>query len=451
MKAHLRNYVTSALLALPIALAMVAAPTAAVAQPATPEVRSLEVGTDGGLAPGARLRFRLVGTPRVQASVRVRGLHEAVAMREVSPGVYIGGYTVKRADRLDREAEVRATLRRGNRIAAATYALSETMAAPVVAAPAPVPVPPPAPRVPDPRIERFGISPTERFEPGADIRFALEGTPGGVAVVDLPGVERNLQLREVRPGFYEGNYTIRRSDSFNPNRPAVATLRVGERVTTTNVPFPTSAPPVAADTRPPNVLNLTPREGESVPAGPATLISGNFEDRGGSGVDPASVQIIVSGRNVTRDAQITQEGFRFRDALPPGRHSVEVTARDRAGNVVRRGWSFDVAAAAAPVNMGVQVLNHGHNGEVGRGPTLIQGRTAPGATVVASVQAAAPTGGGFNLTQNLFQQTLQADQEGNFSFTFVPQIPIPGTRYDVLMVASRGNATQETRLSLIQR
>jgi hypothetical protein len=445
MNTQFRNYVTSALLALPVALAMVAAPTAALAQPATPEVRSLEIGSDAGLAPGARLRFRLVGTPRVQANVRVRGLQEAVPLREVSPGVYVGGYTVKRADRLSGEAEVRATLRHGNRITAATYALSETMAAPVVVAP-----PPQVPRVPDPRIERFGISPLERIEPGADIRFALEGTPGGTVVVDLPGVTNDLRLRETRPGFYEGSYTIRRVDNFNPNRPIVATLRVGDRISTTNVPFPTAAPVVAGDNRPPNVLNLTPREGETVAGGPV-LVSANFEDRGGSGVDPASVQIVVSGRNVTREAQVTTQGFSFRDALPPGRHSVEVTARDRAGNVVRRGWSFDVAAVVVPANVGVQVLNHGPNGQVGPGPTRVEARTAPRATVAVSVHAVTPTGGGMNVSQNLFQQTLQADPEGNFGFTFLPQIPIPGTRYDIVMVASRGNASQETRLSLFQR
>ena len=445
MKTHLRNYVTSVLLLLPTAASLVALPSTALAQAATPEVRSLEVSTDAGLEPGSQLRFRLVGTPRAQASIRVRGLRNSVALREVSPGVYAGAYTVKRADRLDDDAQVRALLRRGNRTAAASYVLAETMAAPVVTAP-PAPV-----RVAEPRIERFGISPLERIEPGADIRFVLEGTPGGLVVIDLPGVNNDLRLREVRPGFYEGSYTIRRADNFNPNRPIVATLRIGDRVSTTNVPFPTAA--TAVDNRPPNLVNLTPREGDTVP-GSATVISANFDDRGGSGVDPASVQIIVSGRNVTRDAQISSQGFSFRDALPPGRNTVDVTARDRAGNVVRKGWSFDVAGATpvpVPVNFGVQVLNHGHNGQVGPGPTLVQGRTAPYAAVTVSVQAVAPTGGVVNISQNLFSQTLQADAEGNFSFTFVPQIAIPGARYDIAMVASRGNASQETRLSLFER
>ena len=63
----------------------------------------------------------------------------------------------------------------------------------------------------------------------------------------------------------------------------------------------------------------------------------------------------------------------------------------------------------------------------------------------------APTGGIVNISQNLLSQTLQADAGGNFSFTFVPQIPIQGARYDIVMVASRGNASQETRLSLFER
>ena len=448
MKTTLRNYVTSVLLLLPAAACLVALPSSAFAQPATPEVGSLEVSADAGFDPGSQLRFRLIGTPRAQASIRVRGLRNSVALREVSQGVYTGAYTLKRTDRLDDDAQVRALLRRGNRTAAASYVLSETMAAPVAVAP-PAPV-----RAAEPRIERFGISPLERFEPGADIRFALEGTPQGLVVIDLPGVNNDVRLREARPGFYEGSYTIRRADNFNPNRPIVATLRIGDRVTTTNVPFPTAAAPV--DNRPPILGNLTPREGDTVPGGSATLISANFDDRGGSGVDLTSVQIVVSGRNVTRDAQISSQGFSFRDALPPGRNTVDVTARDRAGNVVRKGWSFDVAGAntapvPVPVNFGIQVLNQGQNGQVGPGPTLVQGRTAPYAAVTITVHAVAPTGGIVNISQNLLSQTLQADAGGNFSFTFVPQIPIQGARYDIVMVASRGNASQETRLSLFER
>lgn len=449
MKQQLRNYVTSALLLLPVAASLMALPTVAVAQPATPEVDSLDIAADAGLEPGSRLSFRLVGTPRVQASVRIRGIRETIALRETTPGVYGGRYTLKRADRIAPDSEVRAVLRRGKRVGASEYELSETMGpAPRVAAPPPAPV-----RAPDPRIERFGMAPIDRIEPGAELRFVLDGIPGATVIVDIPGVANDVELRETRPGHYEGGYTIRRADSFNPNRPFVATMRLGDRVITANMALAVTppVPPVAApDNTPPLLVNIRPREGETVPSGAPVQISANFDDRGGSGVDPASVRIVLSGRNITPESQVNRQSFTFRAVLPPGRHSVEVNARDMAGNALRTGWSFDVAAAA-PVNVPIQIINHGQNGQVGSGPTLVQGRTSPNASVVVSVNAVAPVGGVLNISQELFSQTLQADGNGNFSFTFVPQFPIPGTRYDITMVSTRGNYRDDAKLSLFQR
>ena len=450
MKRHLRNYVTSAMLLLPAAGSLFAAPGSAMAQPATPEVRSLDVSADAGLQPGSRLTVTLVGTPRVKASVRIRGLREGIQLRETAPGVYVGRYTLKRADRIGADSEVRATLRRGNRIAAAAYALSETMSPPpVVVVPPPVPAPAPL------RIERFSMIPIERIEPGAELQFALEGQPNSTVSVDLPGVESDLRLRESRPGLYQGSYTIRRADNINPNRPFVATLRSGDRVVTASLNIMVGRPgadnrPPAGDNRPPTLVNLTPRDGEIVPAGPPVQIAGNFEDRGGSGVDPASVRITVSGRNVTQEAQINRQSFSFRGVLPPGRHTVDVTARDQAGNALRQGWSFDVAVAA-PVNVPIRILNHGNNGQIGGGATLVQGSTVPNASVAVTVTALAPVGGVLNISQELFNQTVQADANGNFAFSFTPQIPIPGTRYDISLVSTRGNLRDDHRLTLVQR
>ena len=99
MKNHLRNYVASAMLLLPMAGALVALPTPAMAQPATPEVASLDADADAGLGAGSLLRFRLIGTPKVQASVRIEGLRDAIVLRETAPGVYVGRYTVKQIGR----------------------------------------------------------------------------------------------------------------------------------------------------------------------------------------------------------------------------------------------------------------------------------------------------------------------------------------------------------------
>ncbi|MDP3759855.1 MAG: hypothetical protein Q8R01_04985 [Ramlibacter sp.] len=449
MKTHLRNYVAAAMLLVPAMVTLSALPSSAIAQPATPEIRSLAVEVDAGLEPGSRLRIRLEGTPRVQASVRIRGVRETIALREVAPGVYAGRYTLKRADRVAPDSDVRAILKRGNRTVAANFELGETMGTPPVAA-----APPPPVRAQDPlRIERFGMLPVDRIEPGAELKFALEGMPGANASVDLPGVERDLRLRETRPGVYEGAYTVRRADDFNPNRPIVATLRAGDREVTSSIAMPVgrpgadNRPPAGGDNRAPDLVQLMPAEGAVVPAGPPVLITATFEDRRGSGVDPASVRITVSGRNVTQEAQITRQSLSIRVALPPGRQTVDVTARDYAGNAVRKSWSFDVAAAA-PVNVPIRILNHSNNGQVGSGPTLVQGHTVPNANVAVTVNAVTPM---VNVSQELFSRTVQADANGNFAFTFSSQFPIPGTRYEVSMVSTRGNLRDDARLVLVQR
>lgn len=455
MKKQLRNYLASAVLLLPAAATLVALPSAVQAQPAGPELRSLEATADGRLEPGTMLTFTLEGTPRSQARVRIRGLRESVELRETQRGVYVGRYTIKRGDRIDGDVDVRATLESDNLRAVANYELAEILPRPRA------PLPPP--RVAEPRIERFGVAPLERIEPGADLRFALEGTPGAVVVIDLPGVGNDVALREVRPGVYEGSYTIRRADNFNPNRPIVATMRIGERVSSANLAFPVARP--APDTQAPVIGNLSPRDGEQVRVGAPLQIGASFEDGRGSGVDPASVQVLLSGRNVTRDAQVSRQAFSLRAALPPGRHVVEVTARDLAGNTVRKAWTFEVTGgivAPAPVvvvppptvvvpvlpsSLAVQVINQYPNAEIGPDPVLIKGRTVPGATVLVNVHAFPPSGP----PRVVYAQTLQADGEGIISFTMVPGTPFPGERYEIVMVARRGNLSQESRFTLLQR
>lgn len=464
MNKNLRNSVASAFLLLPAAAAIVALPSTALAQPAGPEVRSLEATADGRLEPGTLLTFRLEGTPRAQASVRIRGLREAIALRETERGVYMGRYTITRGDRIEPDAGVRALLENGNRQASADYELAAIL-------PLPRGQQPP-PRVADLRIERFGMTPLERIEPGADMRFMLEGTPGAAVLVDLPGIGNNLALREVRPGVYEGSYTLRRADNFNPSRPIVATLRMGDRVATANINPGGGRPggdnrPTNADNRPPTLKFLDPAEGSTVAPGRQAHVAATFDDAGGSGIDPASVQILLSGRNITREAQINRETFSYwGPALPPGRHTVDVAAKDAAGNLMRKSWSFDVASGVmppppaarppvvlvpVPTNLAVQVLNHYDNDAIGPDPVLVRGRTAPNAVVAITVHAVPPAPPAAGRARIVYAQTVQADGEGNFTFTMVPGTPYPGERYDIVMVARRANVSQESRFSLMQQ
>jgi hypothetical protein len=435
MKAQLRNHVAALFLLAPVAATLTALPTAAVAQAGSPEVSSLQVTSDHGLAPGSRLHFRLEGTPRAKASIRIRGAQAMIPLVERAPGVYVGRYVITRNDRIQEGDAVRAIMRRGNRTVTASYDIPAGLGN-VAAAP-----PPPALR-----IERFQVAALDRIQPGTEIKFTLEGVPGAAAFVDLPGVANNVALREIRPGVYEGSYTVRRADTINPAGPVVATLRMGERAVTMNL----AQPLVAADTRPPQLTNVTPREGETIAGGPATTVSGNFSDRGGTGVDPRSVRIMISGRNVTDDAHVTPESFSYRAPLPAGRHTVDVQARDNAGNAIRRSWSFEVAAAA-PAHVPLQILSHVNNGQVDGNVTHVRGRTAPNATVLVRVDAIPPVVGQFGVARNVFSRAVEADSNGHFEFSFVSPFPVSGTRYEVAMTANKADVQTEAKLVLFQR
>ena len=285
------------------------------------------------------------------------------------------------------------------------------------------------------------------MEPGAELRFTLNGAPGGRAHFDIPGVIDNVPMREIQPGVYEGAYTIRHMDNLAPSRPAVATLRVGDRTVSS-----TLTQPLIADTRPPVIRNLSPRDGESVARNGATSVSGTFDDAGGVGVDPKSVRIVIAGRDVTSASQITAQFFTYRADLPAGRYPVEVTARDLVDNGMRQSWSFNVAAQVSAAPTSVQVTSHTNNATVDRGAVVVRGRTVPGAVVDVKVNAVGTLVGVFGLNQELLSQRVQADRNGDFSFSFTSQVPLPGTRYEVAMTAGRdGMATTESQLVLFQK
>ena len=300
------------------------------------------------------------------------------------------------------------------------------------------------------KIDRFAVAPVDRIEPGAELRFMLAGLPGGVATFAIPGVVDNVPMREVRAGVYEGSYTIRRLDNLAPSRPIVATLRMGDKTVTSNL-----SQPLTVDAKAPVLRNLSPREGELMVGNTATSVSASFDDAGGVGVDPKSVRILLSGRNVTAESNITAQFFSYRADLPPGRYTVDVSAKDMVGNVMNKVWTFDVAGAAAaaatPVTLPLQATSHTNNAVVEGNSTTVRGRTAPGAMVDVKVQAIAPIAGFFGVTQEVLNERVQADGAGNFSFTFSPKLPLPGARYEIDMVSTKAQLKTESRLVLFQK
>lgn len=419
------------------------APQPAGAQPKArfaPEISSFQVDVTDQLAPGSDLSFTLEGSPRGQASVRLSGINKNIVLREVERGVYEGSYTLSRRDRLGPQPTATATLRVRNASKVVTQALA--------GGPPPVASPPPPPAAPPLVIERFTVTPVARIEPGAELRFAAAGTPGARATLSIDGVVQGVPMQEVRPGRYEGAYTIRRNDNFPPSLNIVATLEGNGQTIRSRL-----NQALLVDARPPTVRNLAPQNNETVASGPVS-VSATFDDSGGVGVDPRSVKIMIGGQDVTRNASITPQFLTWRGDLRPGAHSVEVTAADMAGNAVRQTWVFNVAGPQTPppaATLPLQITSHANNAQVSGGTIEVRGRTAPDTKVDVQVHVIASLAGFFGVNQPILTQTLRSDAGGNFAFSFRPQVPVPGARYESTITATKGNLTNEIQLVLFQQ
>lgn len=421
---------------------MALAPSAALAQRSATQIDSFQVDVSDPLAPGSEIEFTLEGTPRGQARVRMTGVKKLIVLSEVDPGVYEGSYTLSRRDRLGPQPIARATLRVRKSTAFATQSLAGAL--PAVAS-RPAPAQPPAGRL---AIERFSVVPVPRIEPGAELRFAATGTPGVRASLSIDGVVRDVPMSEVSPGRYEGAYTIRRNDNFPPSLSIVAMLQRSGQTVRSQL-----NQALLVDAKPPTVRNLSPANNEVLSGNPVS-VSASFDDSGGVGVDPKSVRISIGGQDVTRNASVTPQFFTWRGDLRPGTHRVDVSAADIAGNAVRQNWTFSVAGAqtAAPAAaFPLQITSHANNAQVGSGPIEVRGRTAPDAKVDVEVQAIASLAGIFGINQQVFSQTLRPDANGNWAFTFQSHSPVPGTRYEVTITATRGDLVRESKLVLLQQ
>ena len=80
-----------------------------------PAIQSFDLDPPTRLVPGEALIFRLTGTPRANASVKIEGVNRKVALREAMPGIYEGAYTIKAGDRVDLDSVVTGNLRVGGK------------------------------------------------------------------------------------------------------------------------------------------------------------------------------------------------------------------------------------------------------------------------------------------------------------------------------------------------
>jgi hypothetical protein len=450
MKTRLRSTVAAVMLLGPLAATFVAEPAAAQQRGtvAAPQITNMSVNSDAGLTPGATLRFQVYATPNARrASVTLGDSRITVPLRQQTHGNYTGSYVVRRSDRIDPTQLITARVQVGERSYARQFNYPPAFQALAMGAA-------PAQQA---AIERFVMRPMGRLEPGRELRFRLVGRPGGDAWMDIPGVIRGVDLGEVRPGVYEGTYTVRRRDDLDAFERAVATLQHGEQRSTARVDLrggDREFGRAERDERAPQISDLTPDNGENVRERNNTRISARVSDDG-SGIDADSVRLRLNGRDVTADTRVNDDRVVFRDDLEPGRYTAELTVRDRAGNSSTKAWTFDVSGdrniGSGPLPL--QVTSHSNNMVVdASGNLAIRGRTAPNATVRVQVDSVATAAGMLSVAQPVLDQTVQADRNGHFGVTASPRGHFfPGTRYDVRVTSTSGAQTAEERLTLIQR
>lgn len=191
---------------------------------AVPSIEGFNVDEVRRLVPGVELNFEMFGTPGGLATLHIDGAQRNLSMIEVEAGQYVGTYTISSRDKIVARSPVTANLRVGYQVV--SLVLNESLQVGVgyhstKMAPGP-----------QPKIDHFNVDPSADLSGGNELYFSVFGTPGGQVALSIDGVKGKVLLPEVKSGEYASNYTIRSRDRIVRGSKVVATLRVGEQVTT---------------------------------------------------------------------------------------------------------------------------------------------------------------------------------------------------------------------------
>ena len=78
--------------------------------------------------------------------------------------------------------------------------------------------------------ESFGVEQVSALTPGTELAFRLSATPGSEVSLQIGGATAGVRLNEVRPGVYEGDYTVRTRDRLTATSLVTARIARDGRV-----------------------------------------------------------------------------------------------------------------------------------------------------------------------------------------------------------------------------
>lgn len=227
-----------------------------------------------------------------------------------------------------------------------------TMHIPAEPTPDPQASPTPPPDAQITQITHSGVAP---LHPGDVLRVTLVGTPKGQASFSIPGVTEKTAMKEAPDGTYTADLTL--PAGLQVKGVAVyGVLQVGDR----RAPLATAPLPLTVQPLVPHLGRPAPEPG-AVVSEKTPRVTAFFDMIGGT-LDPASVQVLVNGSDVTKQAYITREFFTFTPPQPlSGAVKVQVLGKAvmTAGGVPvdwSDEWSFVIQGAST---VRIQSASHG--------------------------------------------------------------------------------------------
>jgi len=180
---------------------------------------------------------------------------------------------------------------------------------------------------------------TRPLRAGQTLTAVMAGTPGGQATFDIGGERLAIPMAEDQAGVYRGRYNVQADDEI-VEAPLIGHLIVR------GAPSPdrASTDRVSLDSVAPKVRTVVPRRNADLAIDTPT-IQGSFDDGNGTGIDRDSVTLTVRGRDVTREAIVTEDSVTYYSPdLSLGEVPVRVRVADLAGNETETAWRFRLIA-----------------------------------------------------------------------------------------------------------
>jgi hypothetical protein len=192
---------------------------------------------------------------------------------------------------------------------------------------------PPVQEVPILTIDNVEVSPAGQLSAGDVLTVRAFGSRDAVASFSIKDGVQNVPMDERREGVYEGTYTVRKTDNIGRTRVYVSLNKRGAQPATGQ-----SRNDLMLDAMPPEIM-VEPRPNTVAGMQPNVVVK--FTDGHGSGVDPASVHLLINDNDVTGQSIRDGNMVAFRPGQPlAGMVRAEIKLADKCGNAVDYRWTF---------------------------------------------------------------------------------------------------------------